>query len=92
MMNKVIHVVDDNAIHITVGDHVRKTNPLEKVANTPKNFFLQVIQTKTTYTYLTNKTILMIMTSKCLDIRINNNLFTSKTFRNEIIHITFSEE
>ena len=92
MMSKVIHVVDDNVIHTMVDDHVRKTNPLEKVVSTPK-IYLRVIQTKkTTYAYLTNKTVLMIMAAKGLNIRINNNLFTSKTFRNEIIHIAFAEK
>ena len=31
------------------------------------------------------------MTTKCLNIGINNKLFTTKAFRNKIIHITFSE-
>lgn len=90
-MNKVIHAVDDNVIHIMVDDHVHKMNHLKKVENIPKfndnnmRLFLFDI-------YLTDKTIFMIMSTKCLNICINNNLFTTKTFWNKIIHITFSEK
>jgi hypothetical protein len=35
-MNKVIHVVDDNVIHIMVDVHVHKMNQLKMVENIPK--------------------------------------------------------
>lgn len=36
MKNKVNHVVDDNVIHIKVGDHVHRMNPSKMVENIPK--------------------------------------------------------
>jgi hypothetical protein len=35
-MNKVIHVFDDNVIHIRVDDHVHKMNQLKTVEHIPK--------------------------------------------------------
>lgn len=89
--NKAIHAVDGSAIHIVADDRARRMNPSEKVVNIPKHFTPTKI-TNSPPIYLTNKTSLMIMTTQCLNVRINDNLFTPKTFRYEIIHITFSED